>query len=88
MVTIQKAVRNSNGFFFYYRIVFIYTHKDMTLKVVITYYAHQEDWDIQEVLDGRKVVDAQDELKEMLSEDVQYIWDNADITISESKNSI
>jgi glutamine synthetase adenylyltransferase len=60
----------------------------MTLKVVITYYAHQEDWDIQEVLDGRKVVDAQDELKEMLSEDVQYIWDNADITISESKNSI
>lgn len=60
----------------------------MTLKVVITYYAHQEDWDIQEVLDGKKVVDAQDELKEMLSEDVQYIWDNADITISESKNSI
>ena len=60
----------------------------MTLKVVITYYAHQEDWDIQEVLDGRKVVDAQDELKEMLSEDVQYIWDNADITISESKDSI
>jgi len=60
----------------------------MTLKVVITYYAHQEDWDIQEVLDGKKVVDAQDELKEMLSEDVQYIWDNADITISESKDSI
>ncbi len=60
----------------------------MTLKVVITYYALPEDWDIQDVLEGRKVVDAKEDLKQMLSEDVQYIWDKADIEISESKDSI
>lgn len=60
----------------------------MTLKVVITYYAHPEDWETQEVLDGKKVSDAQEELKQMLAEDVQYIWANADISITESKESI
>jgi len=62
----------------------------MTLKVVITYYAHQDDWDIQEVLDSRKVSDpaAQEDLKQMLAEDVQYIFQNADISIIESKESI
>jgi hypothetical protein len=60
----------------------------MTLKVVITYYAHPEDLDIQDVLEGRKVVDAKEDLKQMLSEDVQYIWGKADIEISESKDSI
>lgn len=60
----------------------------MTLKVVITYYAHPEDWETQEVLDGKKVCDAQDALKKMLSEDVEYIWQNADISITESKDSI
>jgi hypothetical protein len=60
----------------------------MTLKVVITYYAHPEDWETQEVLDGQKVCDAQDALKKMLSEDVEYIWQNADISITESKDSI
>jgi hypothetical protein len=62
----------------------------MTLKVVITYYAHQEDWDIQEVLDGRRVTDpiAQEDLKQMFSEDVGFIWTNADISISESKDTI
>ena len=29
----------------------------MTVKVVITYYANQEDWDIEEVLDGRRLSD-------------------------------
>lgn len=60
----------------------------MTLKVVITYYAHPEDWDIQDVLNERKVSEAQGDLKQMLSEDVQYIWQNADISITESKDSI
>lgn len=60
----------------------------MTLKVVITYYAHPEDWDTQEILAEQKVADVQDELKKMLSEDVQYIWENADISITESKDSI
>jgi hypothetical protein len=62
----------------------------MTLKVVITYYAHQEDWDIQEVMDGRRVTDpiAQEDLKQMFSEDVGFIWTNADISISESKDTI
>lgn len=60
----------------------------MILKVVITYYAHPEDWDTQDVLDGQKVSDAQDALKQMLSEDVQYIWENSDISITESKDSI
>lgn len=75
--------------FFFISELFLFTHrKAMTLKVVITYYAHQEDWEIQDVLDGRKVSEVQDELKEMLSEDVQYIWDNSDISITESKESI
>lgn len=62
----------------------------MTLKVVITYYASQEDWDIQEVMDGRKPSDpiAQEDLKQMFSEDVGFIWTNADISISESKDTI
>jgi hypothetical protein len=62
----------------------------MALKVVITYYAHSEDWDIEEVLDGRKLSDpeAQADLKEMFSEDVHFMWDNADISITESKDTI
>jgi hypothetical protein len=60
----------------------------MTLKVVITYYAHPEDWDTRDVLADRKVSEAQEDLQKMLSEDVQYIWQNADISITESKDSI
>jgi len=83
-----KAIGISDGFFFISKL-FLFTHrKAMTLKVVITYYAHPEDWDIQDVLEGRKVVDAKEDLKQMLSEDVQYIWGKADIEISESKDSI
>lgn len=62
----------------------------MTIKVVITYYAHQEDWDIEEVLGGRKVSDpsAQEDLKEMFNEDTHFIWENGDVEISEAKNAI
>jgi hypothetical protein len=62
----------------------------MTIKVVITYYAHQEDWDIEEVLDGRKPSDpsAIEDLKQMFGEDVHFMWENGDVEISEAKNSI
>lgn len=62
----------------------------MTVKVVITYYASAEDWDTEEVLAGRRVSDpsAQEDIKNMLSEDVQFIWDRSDIEISEAKSSL
>lgn len=84
----RKAIGYSDGFFFISKLFLFTHHKAMTLKVVITYYAHPEDWEIQDVLDGRKVSEVQDELKQMLSEDVQYIWENSDISITESKDSI
>jgi hypothetical protein len=61
----------------------------MTLKVVITYYAHQEDWDIEETLDGRRPSNpsAQEDLKEMFAEDVHFMWEKGDIEITEAKDS-
>jgi hypothetical protein len=52
------------------------------LKVVITFIAKDgDDWDIKDVLDGRPVSnpEAQKDLIEMLSEDVDYIFKNATI---------
>lgn len=62
----------------------------MTVKVVITYYAHQEDWDIEEVLDGRKLSDedAKEDLIQMFKEDADFIISKADISIFEAKDSI
>jgi uncharacterized LabA/DUF88 family protein len=62
----------------------------MTVKVVITYYAHQEDWDIEEVLDGRRLSDenAKEDLIKMFKEDADFIISKADISISEAKDSI
>jgi hypothetical protein len=50
------------------------------LKVVITFIAKDgDDWDIKDVLDGRPVSnpEAQKDLIEMLSEDVDYIFKNS-----------
>jgi len=62
----------------------------MTVKVVITYYARQADWDIEEVLDGRKIPDeeAKEDLIQMFQEDPEFIISKADISISEAKDSI
>ena len=65
-------------------------HKVMTVKVVITYYAHEDDWNISDVLDGRKLSDegAKEDLVQMLKEDPDFIMSKADVVISEAKDSI
>ena len=50
------------------------------LKVILTFIAKDgDDWDIKDVLDGRPVSnpEAQKDLIEMLSEDVDYIFKNS-----------
>lgn len=50
------------------------------LKVILTFIAKDgDDWDIKDVLDGRPLSDpeAQKDLIEMLSEDVDYIFKNS-----------
>jgi hypothetical protein len=60
----------------------------MVLKVVVTYYAYEGDWDIEETLQGRKVSEATEDLKEMFNEDTHFIWQNGDVEISEAKNAL
>ena len=80
------------AFFYLSKLILIYhlIYKAMTVKVVITYYAHQGDWDIEEVLDGRKISDedAKEDLIQMFKEDPEFIISKADISISEAKDSI
>ncbi len=50
------------------------------LQVILTFIAKDgEDWDIKDVLDGRPLSNpqAQKDLIEMLSEDVDYIFKNS-----------
>lgn len=50
------------------------------LKVILTFIAKDgDDWDIKDVLDGRPLSNpqAQKDLIEMLSEDVDYIFKNS-----------
>jgi hypothetical protein len=50
------------------------------LKVVLTFIAKDgDDWDIENVLDGRPVSDpdAQKDLIEMLAEDVNFVFKNS-----------
>ena len=52
------------------------------LKVIFTFIAKDgDDWDIEDVLDGRPVSDpeVQKALIEMLSEDIDYIFKNSKI---------
>ena len=52
------------------------------LKVVLTFIAKDgDDWDIEDVLDGRPVSDpeVQKALIEMFSEDIDYIFKNSKI---------
>jgi hypothetical protein len=54
------------------------------LKVTFTFIAKDgDDWDIENVLDGRPVSDpeAQKDLIEMLAEDVTYIFKNSIIDV-------
>jgi hypothetical protein len=54
------------------------------LKVTFTFIAKDgDDWDIENVLDGRPVSDpeAQKDLIEMLAEDVNYIFKNSTIDV-------
>jgi hypothetical protein len=54
------------------------------LKVTFTFIAKDgDDWDIENVLDGRPVSDpeAQKDLIEMLAEDVNYIFKNSIIDV-------
>jgi hypothetical protein len=60
----------------------------MILKVVVTYYAYEGDWDIEETLEGRKVSEAIEDLKEMFKEDTHFIFENGDVEISEAKNVV
>jgi hypothetical protein len=55
----------------------------MALKITITYYASEEDWDIEQVIDGRSINldDTKSDLIEMLREDVRYVFDNSEIEI-------
>ena len=60
----------------------------MVLKVVVTYYAYEGDWDIEETLQGRKVSEAKEDLEQMFNEDTHFIWQNGDVEISEAKNAL
>jgi hypothetical protein len=59
------------------------------LKLSITYFADDSDWDIEDVLDGRPLShpDAQKDLIEMFREDLPYIFINSKIEFSYEHNS-
>lgn len=62
----------------------------MNLKVVITFIATEEDWDISSILDGRKHTDgaAIEDIKLALLEDPDYVLRNSEIFIKEDKDSL
>jgi hypothetical protein len=59
---------------------FYYT---MNLKITIVYKASQKDWDVEEVVDGRKITDqsVREDVIKMLLEDAQYVLMNSEYQI-------
>jgi hypothetical protein len=75
------------GLFLFKSFVYI---SAMNLKVTITFIATEEDWDISSILDGRKLSDrgVEDDIKQALMDDTDYILKNSDIIIKEDKDSL
>jgi hypothetical protein len=60
----------------------------LQLKVSITYFAEESDWNIEDVLNGRPLShpDAKKDLIEMFREDLPYIFINSQIEFSYEQN--